>query len=992
MMIAPIAAILSMNTVSAHTAEVSVDLTKVKGDFSTVFKITVKNTTGPAIDKVRLTIPSAWADEAEPAPVQLVPEDNIASINVSTENLVVLPKGTIVKLASTISVRLAENTEVVRLKDAKVYSPEVGKWYTLLENALVRVPEQTDTRDNFLANDNIELIEEKSLILENDNFVRLVEDTLVVLITGNEVKLPENTLVEVVEENEASGFVTNDNILVPENKTVTLAKADVVLVNDTSAKREGVETTTLSADTALHLGDGTENDNVVVILKSTRVQLTADVRVIIYENTVVTRPKDNRLLLITPAENRPVNWEQKDDSDWVEWDGILDNNIPKDENLEFPVALTSPGTSGIYTFYVRTTDVDGLTKEWTFDIEVDAMFERPEVSVSPYWVGENTEVTITITAEEVWTFENILVEENNAPENVNYTMENVQTTDNITYTLTYRTGDNRERDGFVTIYVLEAKDTFGNENSLVGAYAAGKELFVDRTDPIAPDLEALGIPGVPVGDPVTADMVENKSSFALSDTLTASDDNFWDNAYETNPPTVAGVEYTENFILQIIENVDNEINVITELRASPTGFLSYTLELPDGKHIVGARFVDHAGNVGEENFYQVIVDTAKPSVEVSIDPAPVEGYLAENEFTVTVTFRDLTLGIDNLVNEGLLENKELDNGYVVALCDEDGGLITVLNPKVPPTEDNVDNVRPGVFGVAQVYTFENFYDNAGRGLATGTYWIRAIAGDNMAIGFRKGAHQTEDNIKFTLDIVPPDAPDIAVTTYVGTTVDAPQKTRTKSWTLRGEAGAAEAGATIIIYGTTYDPITGAEIEADIELGRGTVKDDGSYSVTIALDAYEGKVVELELVAVDVAGNTSTRTLFGNFLYDATAPTVTIDPEDKEITTTEASVTISGSVSKDDWETFADLIVSVSPATAAMSFNPADGTFVVSVPLAEGTQIISVTAIDPVGNSSSDYSTITREKVVEVPPPYAEYAIVIVIIALILAAIAIFRKR
>jgi uncharacterized membrane protein len=252
-----------------------------------------------------------------------------------------------------------------------------------------------------------------------------------------------------------------------------------------------------------------------------------------------------------------------------------------------------------------------------------------------------------------------------------------------------------------------------------------------------------------------------------------------------------------------------------------------------------------------------------------------------------------------------------------------------------------------------------------------------------------------DNITVVLQVQEEDneapaAPELAVTTYQGTTVDTPQKTRTKLWTLRGGAGAAEPGATIIIYGTTYDPITLAEVETNIELDRGTVEEDGSYSVTIALDAYEGYVVELELVAVDVAGNMSERTLFGNFMYDATAPTVTIDPENKEITTTEASVTISGNISKNTWETFADLIVEVSPATAAISFDPDDGTFIVSVPLDEGTHIISVTAIDPVGNASSDYSTITR--MVEPPVPtilpkitkpkepisYVSYAVIIIV--------------
>ena len=65
----------------------------------------------------------------------------------------------------------------------------------------------------------------------------------------------------------------------------------------------------------------------------------------------------------------------------------------------------------------------------------------------------------------------------------------------------------------------------------------------------------------------------------------------------------------------------------------------------------------------------------------------------------------------------------------------------------------------------------------------------------------------------------------------------------------------------------------------------------------------------------------------------------------------------------------------------------DGSFSYAVPLSEGTNTITIEAIDPATNSST--TTLTTERTVT---SWGTYAIILVIVALILAAIAIFRKR
>jgi len=93
------------------------------------------------------------------------------------------------------------------------------------------------------------------------------------------------------------------------------------------------------------------------------------------------------------------------------------------------------------------------------------------------------------------------------------------------------------------------------------------------------------------------------------------------------------------------------------------------------------------------------------------------------------------------------------------------------------------------------------------------------------------------------------------------------------------------------------------------------------------------------------------------------------------------------VSKDPWESYDDITLTVSPATAAVNFNRVTGAFTVSAPVSEGTNLITVEAVDLVGNRGSDTAVVIRTVT-----PWATYATILVVIALVLAAVAIFRKK
>jgi hypothetical protein len=244
---------------------------------------------------------------------------------------------------------------------------------------------------------------------------------------------------------------------------------------------------------------------------------------------------------------------------------------------------------------------------------------------------------------------------------------------------------------------------------------------------------------------------------------------------------------------------------------------------------------------------------------------------------------------------------------------------------------------------------------------------------------------------FVIDITPPSVPtpSPALNPLFGTSITSPMVTVTNQLTIRGEGLSAEAGATIKIH------IRNASTGEEISTATTTVGTDGRWNKTITLP-QGGVVLQIEVTCIDEAGNESTPTLYGFVLLDGTAPSVTISAPcaaGQTYTTADPTVVVSGSITKDTWETYNSGTRAVTATVQVGSTTPgtltinSDGTFSVSAALSEGTNTITIRAVDSAGNSTS--ATIT---VIRTVTPWATYAIIIVIIALILAAIAIFRKK
>ena len=382
---------------------------------------------------------------------------------------------------------------------------------------------------------------------------------------------------------------------------------------------------------------------------------------------------------------------------------------------------------------------------------------------------------------------------------------------------------------------------------------------------------------------------------------------------------------------------------------------------------------DRTGNSENDNIENLFIDTKAPTIEFSTIAGKTwdeNGELINDntpEFKVTVTdpgYPTSGLGVARENLKVYLDN----NDNVADTLPAFGGLLENKAAWV---------VADGIFE----NVIDNLAENLGRGLVSGTYWINVVASDNLG-------HAGSDNViakrSFTIDLTAPTVslPTAAVNPLDGTTITSPLVQTTSSLLIRGTGLTTEVGATITIY--IMDATTGVTAATENTL----VQSDGAWSKLITLPVA-GTKYQIEITCTDLASNESLKVLYGYVLADGTMPTVTITSPVTDTSTDATSALVTGSVTKDTWEEFTDLTVAiqVGSATPGSVTLDANGNFSISASLTEGANTITITATDQAGNISSASVMVTRTVT-----PWATYAIIIVIVALVLAAIAIFRKR
>jgi hypothetical protein len=641
---------------------------------------------------------------------------------------------------------------------------------------------------------------------------------------------------------------------------------------------------------------------------------------------------------------------------------------------DFVFLWKAPTAGGSYTFKMWLYDNTGALRGTTSaSITVDitsprvVTFKVTQTGVAVDnvvgQVRDGGNATITLVASEAVSELGTAYIENTDGDNKlpPISMSDWTTADSITFTYQFPVGAWDDNSMRVRIAGPWASDAYANENS----DDAIVNFIVDTRKPVFVDNGLAALEALPFKvQPGTgySYRVDNKAEQIVNGIV------------QDNAGTRFGYDNQNTTVIQSITITWGTSSAAADFLPDENFYKALTLS--EGLNsVVRITATDWAGN--SENVYieNIFIDTQAPTIEFN---------------TITRKTGAVTFSSGVRINDNTPEIKltVLDPGYpttglgvaydnlIVKISDN---ALAALNPDnffahtatYLVTLDNKSPWDPST-GV-----FENVIDNAGNGLVDGTYYIHVWASDNLFHGIENGKVSSRS---FIIDTTKPATGDIqlTVTSYQTTTPVAPQVMRTTTLTITGTISASEVGGTINVY---IDGVLAASVK--------TTTTAWSLSVTLTPGGVNGLGQKVEVSLTDEAGNESDKVLYGYFMADGSAPTVTISSPATGTATDKTSIQITGSVSKDDWEDYTELTVKIQVGGAAPGDVTlgADGSFTTSATLGEGTNVITITAKDAAGNVGS--ASITVERTVT---PLTTYAIILVVVALILAAIAIFRRE
>ena len=666
----------------------------------------------------------------------------------------------------------------------------------------------------------------------------------------------------------------------------------------------------------------------------------------------------------TAKDLKPTTWDISTVTDGVQFDAIGDNVIAPAGSETFVFLWTTPSIDTqtdytlsvlvskeevIYTSYENlggfTVTIDGKVPTLTINVTQVGVTPAGTVNVVGT-VLDNARATITITASEtLQSMDNVYVE------NSGGTAENflppitMTTTDNIVYTGTF-TVENWD-DNVVVVRVSKVKDIAGNENTNVE-----NTVTVDTRAPIFIE---NGLAKLLVGVRENVTQAGTGTIFRYVDNIAS-----------------------ENMVIIVQDNAvgeaDNDFWVTsvtidtTAATRDPMQENRWTksVTLSEGfNSIVRVTATDRTGNSESDNIENLFIDTKPPTIEFSTVAGKTwdeNGELINDntpEFKITVTDPGYPTSGLGVASENLKVYLDNDDNFLNGTPSAPYGLLENKDPWV---------VSTGVF--------ENLIDNAGKGLADSTYYIWVFASDNLV---RAGRENENALRSFTIDTSKPvKDTDIVVSDKISGTVDNPNVYKTASRTIEGTVTSGEVGGTVKVYFAgvkKYEQVTTTT----------------TWSINVTIPA--GVPTRIQVTLTDKAGNESEKVLYGWAMADADPPTVTITAPESDISTDATSIILDATVTKDTWEEYSELTVRIdatsltAPLTAVNVLSDV-GKLTRAVELVEGTNTISVSAQDVAGN----WSTVITVTVTRTVTPWATYAIIVVIVALILAAIAIFRKR
>jgi hypothetical protein len=432
------------------------------------------------------------------------------------------------------------------------------------------------------------------------------------------------------------------------------------------------------------------------------------------------------------------------------------------------------------------------------------------------------------------------------------------------------------------------------------------------------------------------------------------------NPTNDNTPTVTGTAEANSTV-----TIYNGTSAVTTVVADASGNYTYTFttSLSDGMHALTATSTDAAGNISAKStILNLIVDTQKPSVPTittannpTNDNTPTVTGTAEANSTVTIyngTSAVTTVVANASGNYTYTFTASLADGThaLTATSTDAAGNIsarsTILNlvvdtqnPSVPtittaqnPTNDNT----PTVTGTAEANSTVTIYNGTSAVTtvvadASGNYtytFTTSLADGTHALTATSTDAAGNTSVKSTILNLVVDTQDPSVPTI--TTAQNPTNDNTPTVT-----GTAEANSTVTIYNGTTAVTT---VVADAS---------GNYTYTFTTSLADGTHA-LTATSTDAAGNTSAKSTILNLVVDTQAPVAPSLTTVKN-PTNDNTPTVTGTAEANSTVTIIVGGVPVGTTTADASGNY---NYTLNPALSDGTHVVTATATDATGNTSS----------------------------------------
>lgn len=923
--------ILSISTTATGThnkPDVSISPNRVKAGVSQVFTLTVTNMGGNKIQRVQV---------ASVVPTGFLPVDAAGELSEDTlvelayDNYVVLPACTVLKPAENIGMWLKDNTIVIRENTKRILLVKTGEIGELRENAEIVISTGDDLGGTMAANGwgtNDNITPTDNLHLKYNKRVMLGDN---VVILDNDTNVDK---INLYGDNTAH---------LPENAWVRIVSENIgenftIYDNLHLMKNKRVEMWDNMYDNYAHLAADVEVWNVSlgkteIWSAGENIEFVDDNEVIILACTSI-QPLEN--IALTIFENTLMI---RENCSWIFYGTTQPKLVPEgwcwDSGMQYwwtdnqDVMIGSTKSKGF--MFVATTP--WAADNYLFNIMTTDNGDSPENRFASCSVLVDnmrpliTDISVSPDPAKGNTTVTITAETSEPLEALDNVMVEENNGENVQVTMT-KTGENE----WTGTYITDNENTERDGAAKVHILSKGVKDLVGYTQPSPDNLITFIVDRVPPPIPSATYNVTLPSGITRLPQFLLSGRTADNTAYKGIIDPVKGMK------------VKIRVGVATtnyEVTSGTGGLWSQIIEFEQGPNEVGVRYVDRAGNEGPENVDNIFVDNVPPKVEMTELSGKTfknNMHIKDNTPTMLLTitdpgYPDTGLGVEN---DRFMARLLLDNGDLIAV------LVNDL-----PWENS--------------WQFENTWPTA---LDDGWYKVNAYASDNL--------NEDNENFRFKIDTLPPNPPSVAPAAnpiYGGT---AANPVLVKGMSIRVDGTVDESGLTVNAY--INDTLVTSTTAAS------------PWTLEIQLVAGLNKV---ELSAEDNAGNESVKVLLGYCMTDITAPTVSITQPTTGTKTDSATILVSGSV--DDAVTdVEDLIVTLdapslsTPKTLTVG---ADGKFSTSISLTEGSNSITVYAIDEAGNTGSASVTVDRTVTA-----WGTYAIILVIVALILAAIAIFRKR